>query len=502
MLALFGLGSSKANAGTPPDKPSDSTQPNIVYILADDLGYGDVSGLNANGKIHTPNIDRLIKEGMAFTDAHSSDAVCTPSRYGILTGRYCWRSRLQKGVLFSYDPALIKQDQLTVAEFLKQNGYNTACFGKWHLGMGLPTPENWQQPITNGPITRGFDSYFGIPASLDMPPFVFLENDRMTEKPSVMKTWVREGPAAPSFEAVNVLPTLTAKAVDYIHRQKAQGAPFFLYFPMNAPHAPIVPTADWKGKSGISDYADFVMETDWAVGQVLAALDQNKLSKNTIVMFASDNGASPVSDFKLLGKFGHNPSYIFRGEKSDIWEGGHRIPFIVRWPGMVKAGSTTDQTMELSDLFATVADILKKPLPETVAQDSYSLLPVLMGTATTPIHHLNVYHSIDGNFAIQEGQWKLELCPGSGGWSTPNNKDALAIGLPRIQLYDMTADIGETVNIQAEHPDIVAKLTKDLEQSVTDGRSTPGSRETNDSPVDIWKQPMPGEKSKLLKVGD
>ncbi len=475
-------------------------KPNIVYILADDLGYGDVNGLNANGKIKTPNMDRLIKEGMAFTDAHSCSAVCSPSRYGILTGRYSWRTTLQSGVLSGESKPLIKPNQVTVASLLKADGYQTGIIGKWHLGMTLPATGSWTQPIPDGPLTHGFDYYFGISASLDMPPFDFIENDHFTEQPSATKKWVRQGRAGATFDAVNVLPTLTTKAVDYIQTHK--GGPFFLYLPLNSPHTPIVPSPEWKGKSGMTDYADFVMETDWAVGQVLAELDKEGLTQNTIVMLASDNGASPSCHFMELAKFGHNPSYIFRGEKSDIWEGGHRIPFLVRWPGVVKPGSTCDQTVELSDLLATVADIQGAPLPATAGEDSFSFLPALKGTAKDPLHPICIYHSISGNFGIQEGQWKLELCGGSGGWSAPSNAAAKAQKLPDIQLYDLTADISEKVNVEAEHPDIVAKLTADLQKAVADGRTTAGATETNDHAVDIWKKLSGKEVEKLEAIGN
>ena len=329
--------------------------PNIVYILADDLGYGDVKCLNPEGKIATPNLDRLAGGGMRFTDAHSSSAVCSPSRYSILTGRYNWRSRLKNGVLTGYSPRLIELDRLTVPALLKEHGYSTACLGKWHLGMdwtlkdgGFAPGEadaekvDYAQPIQNGPTTVGFDYYFGIAASLDMPPYIFLENNRCLGVPTVEKTWIRKGPAEKDFDAIDVLPALTRKAVEYIRQRAADakhGKPFFLYLPLNAPHTPIVPTAEWQGKSGLNKYADFVMQTDWTVGAVLEALETNGLTEPTLVFFASDNGCSPSADFPQLAAKGHHPSYHFRGMKADIFDGGHRIPFLARWPGKVAPGS-------------------------------------------------------------------------------------------------------------------------------------------------------------------
>ncbi len=463
-----------------------ASPPNIVYILADDLGYGDVKYLNSEGKIATPNMDRLGREGMAFTDAHASSAVCTPSRYSILTGRYCWRTQLQTGVIEGNSKPLIKAGQLTVASLLKQHGYNTACIGKWHLGMNIP--KDGGHVINDGPTTCGFDYYYGIAASLDMPPFAFIENDHFTEVPSVTKKWIRSGPAAPSFEAVDALPTLTRKAAAYIDAQKNAKTPFFLYLALPSPHTPIVPSPEWKGRSGISDYADYVMETDWAVGEVLDALERNGVAQNTVVYFASDNGCSPAANFRQLAKFGHNPSYIFRGTKSDIWDGGHRIPLIVRWPGKIKTGATSGQTVCLGDFMATCAEMLGVKLPGDAGQDSVSILPALFGKATKPLRDFIVYHSINGRFGIQQGNWKLELCAGSGGWSNPNESQADKRGLPSVQLYDMSNDVSEQKNVSSEHPEIVSQLTHLLEKCVADGRSTPGSPEKNDVNVDIWKK--------------
>jgi arylsulfatase A len=480
-------------------------RPNIVYILADDLGYGDVRCFNAEGKIATPHLERLAAAGVRFTDAHSGSAVCTPTRYGILTGRYSWRSALQSGVLNGYSNRLIEPGRLTVPEFLRQHGYRTACVGKWHLGMDWARKEGdqatkidtgWEvdygAPIKNGPLTVGFDDYFGISASLDMHPFVFIRRDRALSIPTVEKTYVRKGPAAADFEAIDVLPALVRTARSWIdtNAETARGGkPFFLYIPLAAPHAPIAPTPEWQGKSGLNEYADFVMQVDAAVGQILAALDSNGLAENTLVIFTSDNGCSPVAKFPELLAKGHDPSARYRGTKADIFEGGHRVPFIVRWPEKVKPGSVSDQVVCLNDLFATCAEILGTRLPDSAAEDSVSFLPALLGTASPALRTSIVHHSVNGSFAIREGSWKLALCPDSGGWSDPKPGSDETKGLPAVQLYDLSKDSAERHNVEAAHPEIVAGLTKLLEQFVADGRSTPGAPQRNDgAPVVVDKK--------------
>ncbi len=470
-----------AEASKPP------TKPNILYILCDDLGYGDVHCLGGErSKIATPHIDRLAAAGMTFTEAHASSAVCTPSRYGILTGRYNWRTRLQSGVLQGFSSPLIAAGRLTVPALLKQHGYATACIGKWHLGMGI-SKQHLDLPISDGPTTRGFDYYFGISASLDMPPFAFIDNDRFTESPTTEKKWLRKGPAAPGFEAVDVLPALARKASEFIARQAKAGRPFFLYLPLNSPHTPIVPTSAWEGKSGLGAYGDFVMETDWAVGEVLAALEKNEVAGNTLVIFTSDNGCSPAAGIPHLEQQGHFPSEHRRGYKADIWDGGHRIPFLARWPGKIQPASRNDQLVCLNDLLATCADLLAVKLPDNAGEDSVSILPALLGKADQPLHEAVVHHSINGSFAIRQGRWKLELCGDSGGWSAPKPGSKEARRLPLTQLYDMTKDVGERVNEYEAHPEIVARLTRLLEKYVADGRSTPGTPQKNDAPIVIRK---------------
>tara|TARA_R110002111_G_scaffold262851_1_gene341775 strand:+ start:18729 stop:20393 length:1665 start_codon:yes stop_codon:yes gene_type:complete len=492
--------------------------PNIIYILADDMGYGDIQALNPECKIATPHLDQLARGGMIFTDAHSSSSVCTPTRYGILTGRYNWRSRLKSGVLWGLSRRLIEPDRLTVPEMLKQHGYYTACVGKWHLGMdwtlkqgGFATEQSynkktnpgWEvdysQPIQNGPNSVGFDYFFGISASLDMPPYVYIENDRSQGIPTVTKAFFRDGPAHKDFEAIDVLPRITDKTVELIdqHATAAKtGKPFFIYFPLNAPHTPILPTPEWQGKSGINAYCDFVMQVDHTVGQVMRALKTQGIAENTLVIFTADNGCSPAANFKEMADKNHQPSDRFRGHKADIYEGGHRVPFIANWPARIKAGTYSDQLTCLTDLFATAADILGATVGDAEGEDSVSMLPAMEGKATKPLREAAVHHSIRGAFSIRKDHWKLELCPGSGGWSFPKpGKDDLS-ELPAIQLYDLNADVGEQKNVQAEHPDVVKELTTLLQSYVEQGRSTPGKPQQNNGTVDIFEAGTSAQKMK------
>jgi arylsulfatase A len=493
LAATFGAGTAPA-----------AEKPNIVYILADDLGYGDVKAFNPEGKIPTPRIDRLASEGIRFTDAHTGSAVCTPTRYGILTGRYAWRSKLKNGVLGGFSPPLIHPERATVASFLKKEGYRTACMGKWHLGWDWArtgaTPEtepknygampvDYAKPIQNGPTRLGFDVFFGISASLDMPPYIYIDGDRTVGVPTVEKSFkvpARRGPAHVDFEAEDVLPDVTERAVKFVTEcgHDADRKPFFLYVPLNSPHTPIVPKAEFIGKSGVGEYGDFVCQSDWAVGRIVDALEDNGLTENTLVIVTSDNGCSPQADFPALAKLGHHPSFKFRGHKADIYEGGHRVAFVAKWPGKIAAASTSDQTICLTDLFATVAEITETPVPPDAAEDSVSLLPALLGKAEKPLREATVHHSINGSFAIRQGDWKLCLCPGSGGWSDPKPGKATK-GMPPVQLFDLTSDIGETMNVAADHPHVVKALTELLQKYVDQGRSTPGAPQENEGAVRI-----------------
>jgi arylsulfatase A-like enzyme len=504
-------------------------KPNIIHILCDDLGYGDVAVLNPDCKIKTPHMDRLAKGGMIFSDAHTNSSVCTPTRYGVMTGRYAWRTKLKSGVLGGLSPHLIDTKRLTVARLLQESGYHTACIGKWHLGMdwviqpgkdvtelGIESAEqvwnvDYTKPIANGPLAVGFDYYHGISASLDMVPYVFIENDRVTKVPTVEKEFqlyvgrdngrfCRKGPATPEFEIEDVLPMLTAKVVAHIESRAAEarnGVPFFIYLPLNSPHTPIAPSKDWQGRSGISGYADFVMQTDDTVGRILDALEKNALTQDTLIVLTSDNGCSPSADFpELIGK-GHNPSHHFRGHKADVFDGGHRVPYLVRWPAKVKAGTNYDHPVCLTDFMATCADIVGVKLPDNAAEDSVSYLPALQGKTDAPLREAVVHHTINGSFAIRKGNWKLALCAGSGGWSDPRPGSPGEKGLPDTQLFDLTKDIGERNNVVADNPQIVAELTALLEKYISEGRSTAGAKQTNDTPVEL--RPKPGARVRAKK---
>ena len=487
-----------------------SPHPNIIFILADDQGYGDVSALNPDSKIPTPHIDRIAQEGMIFTDAHSSSSVCTPTRYSVLTGRYHWRTHLQKGVLGGYSPPLIVPGRLTVAGFLKNQGYHTACVGKWHLGFhwqlksgeraddkgdfGKQYQKGWdvdyRKPILQGPMDVGFDRFFGISASLDMPPYVFIDDRIATEDATVEKAFHRKGPAGPKFEDVDVLPEFTKQAVRYINERAShakKGTPFFLYFPLNAPHTPISPAKEWQGKSGVNKYADFTMQVDATVGQVLEALDSNKIVDETLIIFTTDNGCSPAANIPELEAAGHDQNYIYRGHKADLFEGGHRVPFVARWPERVKAGSVSHQTIGQLDLLATAAEITGGKHPENAGEDSVSFLSVLLGKDGESAREALVSQSIGGQFAIRKGKWKLLLCPGSGGWSAPRPGRADFSEMPPIQLYDLENDPGEENNLQAEHPGKVEELKSLLASYIAEGRSTPGARQENDANIEMIK---------------
>lgn len=464
-------------------------KPNIVYIICDDLGYGDVQVLNPEkGKILTPKIDAFAKEAMTFTDAHSASAVCTPSRYAILTGRYSWRSRLQDGVLRGgneFEP-LIAEDLTTVPELLGKEGYATMAMGKWHLGFSFLDEKG--QPyalydgkkkidapigatVPNGPISRGFDGYIGFHHSASM------------------NTVVKDDKVIDHMPPIKMLQFLGDNAQAYIRESAKEEEPFFLYLALNSPHSPVVPSEAWQGKSGMGKYADFVMETDDVVGKVLQAIKDNGLEENTLVFFTSDNGCSyPVAKGQQLEqKYGHYPSANFRGAKSDIWEGGHRIPFIVKWPGKIKPNTTNGQLICQTSLMATCAAITGAEMDADAGVDSYSILPLLKNNKAKSDYKLVVHHSINGKFSIRNKKWKLELTPGSGGWSGPTDKKAIQAGLPGVQLYNMKKDEEETTNVYARHPKIVDELTAELKLIVESGRSTPGSAVQNDVPVDIHK---------------
>ncbi len=482
--------------------PAAAEKPNIVLILADDLGYGDLGCYGAT-KIKTPNFDRIAKEGMRFTDAHSPSAVCTPTRYGILTGRYCWRSKLKQGVLNGESPMLIEQRRATIASFLKEQGYITAGIGKWHLGLGQDKETDYTKRLKPGPLDVGFNSYFGIPASLDMTPYVYVVNDGVeafpiatsekSPKPNYFDgVFWREGAAAPGFKHIEVLPRLTEHAEQFLAEQaqhkneqaprskpksprprregegQGEGAsapndsPFFLYLPLTSPHTPWLPTKDYEGSTDLAEnlnaYGDFVVQTDAVIGRVLDALDKHKFAENTLVIVTSDNGA--MWPAKFIEQSGHRANGPWRGQKADIYEGGHRVPFLVRWPEKIKAGTTSDETICLTDIFATLADILGADRPAGAAEDSLSILPALAGDShDQPLRKFTIHHSMSGAFAIRQGPWKAIFHLGSGGFTQPAN-DKPQDGGPTGQLYHLGDDPQEQHNRWLDEPEVVARLTK------------------------------------------
>lgn len=496
---LLSLGSMAVLSGCA-QQPQEQKKPNIVFIFADDMGYGDVSALNENSKIQTTNIDRIASEGVTFTDAHSSSSVSTPSRYSLLTGRYNWRSDLKSGVLMGYNKALISPDRRTIASVLRDQGYQTACIGKWHLGWDWNNIEagkdsvDFSKPITNGPTTRGFDYFYGIIASLDMAPYVYVENDMPTALPDRetvndgMKYW-RKGPTASDFDHEQTLPNFINRAVDYIHDKSKEDKPFYLYLPLPAPHTPILPIKEYQGKSGLNPYGDFVLMVDDMVGKVMKALKEAGVEENTIIVFSTDNGCSPQAKFDELQAKGHYPSYIYRGHKADLFDGGHRIPCVVRWSARVKP-HVVDQTVCLTDFFATFAAVADYQLRDSEGEDSYNILPLLLNEKEGEvIREATVHHSINGDFTIRKGEWKLLLSPGSGGWSfpKPGTDDEVIKTLPSVQLYNMQSDPAEKNNVYAEHSEVVKELKDLMIKYVKEGRSTPGTPQKNDGP-EVWKQ--------------
>lgn len=493
---------------------ADARKPNILIILADDLGYGDVQAYNpTRGKIPTPHLDKLASQGMRFTDGHSSSGVCSPSRYTLLTGRYHWRTRLQTGIVGVFGDPLIAPERLTVAGLAKQQGYRTAAIGKWHLGWDWPIPEGerglfrgtrevdaapasdlhraawtrvFSRRIPGGPTTRGFDSYFGTDVP-NWPPYCFIEDDRTIGTPSefLPKELFRNhlastpGPALPDWKLEGILPALTERACRFIMESSAREEPFLLYLPLTTPHTPLAVNAEWRGKSGLNNAAaDLIMETDAAVGKVLAALESSGASKDTLVIFTSDNGFASYVGVKDLERQGHFPSGPLRDYKSSVFEGGHRVAFMARWPGQVAAGSTCDQLVHQADIIATVADILQTKLPANAAEDSFSFLPLLKGSATPTRAHA-ISCAAAGTPGLRRGNWKY-------------------IPTQPAQLYDLATDLGETKNLATEQPERVQEMKALLEKLIADGRSTPGAPQKND--VAVVRFPKPGApKAKAAK---
>ena len=476
---------------------SAAEQPNIILVMADDLGIGDLSATNPEAKIKTPRLQQMADEGVTFLDAHTPSSVCTPTRYGLLTGRYNWRSRLARGVLSGTSEHLIPADRPTLGHLLKRAGYHTAMIGKWHLGWDWHKDGktiDFTKPVTAGPDINGFDSYYGHCGSLDMPPYVWVDTGRVTAVPDreegVTKQqdrygWYRKGPTGPDFHIPEVLPHLFDRSIAYVKDRAAAaqaGEPFFLYLPLPAPHTPIVPVPPFKDASGLNPYADFVMQVDHLMGQLLDTVRAAELDDNTLVIFTSDNGCSPEANFPLLEEKGHDPSGPYRGHKADIYEGGHRVPLIARWPGTIAGGRKSEALACLTDIYATLEEIVGLPKQPCGGEDGYSLVPVLTGSDDTARDSL-VSHSIDGSFAIRQGPWKLCLCRGSGGWSAPRENVAAKRGLPSLQLFHLGYDPAETTNVAADHQEEVNRLLRLLEKQVAAGRCTPGEPLVNDREV-------------------
>ena len=484
-VAAFIFTLASAFAADPVNEGGGQKPPNIIVLLCDDLGTGDVQCLNPEqGKIPTPHLDALAKSGMVFTDAHSASAVCTPTRYGLLTGRYPWRTAHQKGVVKGFAPNLIAADRPTVATFLKSHGYHTAILGKWHLNFLYTDPrtgKNLSQgpapvgsKIPDGPLTRGFDAFHGFHHAGDME--CVIEGDTVVE---------HDAP-------IHMLPRLTRKAVAYLdERAKQKDTPFFLYLAYGSPHEPIVPSQEWQGKSGLNDYADFVMQNDDSVGQILAALEKNGQRENTLVIFTADNGCSSKgASIKELTKRGHFPSAQYRGYKMELWEGGHRVPFLASWPARIQAGTTNNSTICLNDLFATCAELLGAKPPANSCEDSVSFLPAFQNQPIPSTRAGIVHHSVSGFFSYRLGDWKLLLARDGGAQS--ERKLSSKSKLPEAQLYDLSKDPGETTNLFAANPEKAKELLAALEKDVLRGRSTDGPESQNDiQEIVLWKSPAP-----------
>lgn len=485
------------------DVKHENSSPNVVIILADDLGYGDPQVYNSESKIPTPNINSLAKEGMRFTDAHTPSSVCSPTRYGILTGRYAWRTELKSSVLWMWDRPLIAEDRLTFPKMLKRKDYTTACIGKWHLGWRWPSNNgngymNDDVPISDhgfkgrnalwkkidfskelggGPLEAGFDYYYGD----DVPnfaPYTFFENNRLVTTPNQLKPndmYGGPGPMAEGWKLEEVVPKITERAVKYIEDQSQKESPFFLYFTLTAPHTPIAPTDDFKGKSDAGLYGDFVNEVDWSVGQIIKALKKSGQFENTLVIFTSDNG-SPQRDGTDMGgetgsvkKYGHDPSKPWKGMKADIWEGGHRVPFIASWPKKIPSNAVSDQVVCLTDIMSSTAAILEIPKEEGTMEDSYDISSILMGKDESVRKDI-VHHSIDGTFAIRKGNWKLILGKDSGGFSKGLKIEGIPVESDG-QLYNLDEDPHEDANLYEQFPDKVKELTTVLNGYKSSGRS-------------------------------
>lgn len=484
-------------AGEPSAAAADAAlrRPNIVLILADDLGWGDLQCYAPESLVPTPRLDALAGEGLRFLDAHSPSSVCSPTRYGILTGRYAWRTELTRSVVWEWGRPLLEPQRTTLPELLRAQGYRTACVGKWHLGWtwvdadGRPVNADvpflprqtearraagprvdFAQPMRDGPLSHGFDTYFGDDVP-NFPPRAFIRDDRVLSDPGEQKPqgmFGVAGPTTPGWDLAAVMPRLTEEAVAFVREAAGADEPFFLYIPLTAPHTPIAPAPDFAGSTPAGAYGDYVAQVDATVGAIVDALEQAGCAEDTLLVFTSDNGSPARAGVGMAGplngvteEFGHVPNGPWRGLKADIWEAGHRVPLLVRWPGTVPPATTTDALVGLQDLYATLGAVAYAQIPKGNGEDSRSFLPVLRDPAAAARGAL-VHHSLTGVFALREGRWKLvtdEL--GSGGFSTPKHR-APADGDPRGQLYDLEADPGETTNLWSVQPQVVARMSSKL----------------------------------------
>jgi arylsulfatase A-like enzyme len=490
------------------------SRPNFVFILADDLGYGDVGAYKKQpSKIPTPHIDRIAAEGIRFTDAHSPSSVCSPTRYALLTGRYAWRTRLQRGVIGPWGAPLLAPERLTVAELLREHGYTTGIFGKWHLGLVWPTKDgqppasgpdqlsnvDYSQPIGGGPTAHGFDYWFGVDVP-NYPPYCFMENDRTVGTPTVPapgreQQFNRPGPMIPGWKLDNILPEITRRAAQWVEQCAKAGKPFFAYVPLTSPHYPVVPSAAFRGKTRAGNYGDFVHETDWCVGQILDALQRAGVAHNTLVIFTSDNGPEITGEvnpgaYDRIQQYRHHSMDGLRGAKRDLWEGGHRVPFVARWPARIPPGTVSDETICHVDFMRTVAAILNIALPDHAAEDSFNILPALLGQKPPqPLREATVHHSGSGRFAIRKGDWVL-IDASTGDDNGPRGEPAwfrqergyTGHSHPG-ELYNLRDDLLQRNNLYGERPEIVRELKELLARLQRDGRSTPGPALTNDVPI-------------------
>ena len=461
------VGLADKRAGTSDESRNDL--PNIVIILVDDMGYGDPGCYNSESKIPTPHIDTLARDGMRFTDAHASGPLCHKSRYGLMTGRYPFRTDVGRWPRH----ALIEPGQNTIASLLKASGYQTAMVGKWHVGFN---ENGYDKPLPGGPVDVGFDSFFGIRASTDIPPYFYIRGDRAVSPPTdniqanysagwtrIQGAFWRDGGIAPDLELKDVLPRFTDEAIDIINAHSIDGDPLMLYLAYPAPHTPWLPNPEFLGKSGASMYGDFTVMVDAMIGRVLSAIKSRGMADDTLVIFSSDNG--PVWYEEDVRRFGHDSSGPLRGMKADAWECGHRMPFIVRWPGVVEAGSVSDQMISFVDLFATFADLTKTSMGEKDGPDSFSFLKVLTGEQPeeTPTRSSLALKAGRGMMMVRQGDWKLINGLGSGGFSKPNHTEPKPGG-PRGQLYNLRDDLSESNNLYSDHPEIVERLSKELQR--------------------------------------